>query len=657
MDFGRFEWLSIPREESGEVGEAETNAFPAKKCPSCGWVDSQSRFERLADEGGVRECWRCGVRWDLSDEVNAFFQEEQVQLPPVKVEHTTEILKPFCFSGKAEPRLFDLHLQAERFALRKGFDHLLCLGSAKIERLEYQVKTAQAVLQKMKIRALLADEVGLGKTIEAGLVISETLLRGIAGNVLVLAPAGLVFQWQQELKDKFGLEFEVLKRHQKARESLLLISSYDRAKRGKCAETLLARSWDILVLDEAQRLKHRTTALWKFVKKLNSRFVVCLSATPVENDLTEIFSILDIVKPGSLGTIRAFKRAFVSPSDSRKPAAGKESVLRELLSDIMIRNRRDTCGLRLPRRRAGIYHIDLSPVEKELYNHVTDWVKKRFKKEFLLETGMKTHVLSLMVLQREVVSSPAALRKTLLRIAERKNYPPSITNRLKQFAEMAKKVETPSKIVALRDIFQKFGGQRFVVFSEFVESVQVIAQSVRKWGLPAFTLSGRDTPAKRYEALKAFGETPGAALVCTDVGGVGLNLQAACHHLVNYDLPWNPMKLEQRIGRCDRIGQENEVVIFNLCTRGTIEEHIMDIIGKKIRMFELIVGEMNTILESIHPERTFPQLIFDAWSGSSSREEEALAFSELGERAAEARARYSETVGANRFLDRIGGVG
>lgn len=652
MISGRFEWISIPLQDEFREQEEAATAFFAKRCPECGWLDSSSRFERLGVTGGIRECWRCGTRWDLPSEINAFFREQGVRLPPVRVETSGSDLKRFWNVENGNPFLFDLHIKAEEFALRKGFDHFLCMGEAEIDHLDHQIRTARRVLKRMHGRALLADEVGMGKTIEAGIIIKECLLRGIAEKVLILMPAGLTGQWRDELRSKFDEVFHVLTGCPPEEMPSRLIVSYDRARKGRVAESLLSRRWDILVLDEAQRLKNRSTLLWKFVRRMKTRFVLALSATPVENDLTELYAIVDIVRPGSLGTVRAFNRTFVSRSDPRRLQTGRESTLKSLLADVMVRNRRDACGLNLPRRRAAIYYVEPSQLEKTLYEEVSAYVRNEFKKEHLKETGVKTHMLSLIILQREVTSTPEAVRRTLLRIAGRKQYPETIRNNLIRFSEKASAIGVPTKVRALRDILERYHGHRFVVFSEYVASAEYIAACLRKWGWSVQVLSGMYRTDQRALILEEFRNTASSVLVSTEVGGTGLNLQKDCSHLVNYDLPWNPMRVEQRIGRIDRIGQRRETCVFNLATRGTIEEQVIDILAKKLRMFELVIGEVNVILGELGAGKNFERLVLEAWLDSEKGN--SAQFLQLGEKVSLARARYDDARRLNLSLNRIG---
>jgi len=649
---GRFEWITIPSgKETPEVCDDINDVFLAKTCLACGWIDGDYRFEAMSGTPGNRECFRCGAHWDLTNEITDFFKKEHIRIPSVRSERRMADAKGFYRGIKdSDPRIFDLRMQAESFCLRKGFDELLSLCTAKIDRFDHQVNTAKAVLKRLKVRALLADEVGMGKTVEAGIIIKELLLRGIASSVLILVPAGLTSQWQEEIQYKFDEKFQIFKKHTLDKSDCRLIASYDLAKRRKCLQSI---PWDMLILDEIHRLKSRRTAVSKFVRGIQSRFIIGMSATPVMNSLCELHALIDLIKPGKLGTVRTFKRTFVSRSNPRKVIPGREAALRNELSEIMIRNRRDACKIKFPKRRAGVFYVEPTAVELDLYKRVTNYVKEEFKKQILKETGRNVHMLSLIIIQRELMSTPAAVQKTLLKIARRKDYPESTQKRLNAFAEMAGTIEAPSKIDALQEILTRFDGKRFVVFTEFLKSLEFIKEQIAVWGRSVFSLSGSMSTKQRTTALEAFRKTPSAVLVATETGGVGLNLQF-CSHLVNYDLPWNPLRVEQRIGRLDRIGQKHEVYVFNLVCQHTIEEYVVDILAKKLRMFEMVIGECGAVLGHMEPGKSFEQMIVDVWINTFSKKEEADGFSRLAVKAEKARSLYNRTRQASSVLGQIG---
>ena len=218
-------------------------------------------------------------------------------------------------------------LRAARLATHAGFDDLICLPLVRdMELLEHQIRTAKTVLRRFRGRAMLCDEVGLGKTVEAGLVLSELHLRGLARSVLVLVPPSLIEQWQGEMRRKFSLDFT--SHDDPAFKSLgdeswmscdRVIASIHTAKREPHRSAILARRWDLVVIDEAHHLRNRETQLWKFASQLQKQYILLLTATPVQNHLDELFNLVTLLEPGLLSTSRQFQKRFVDRTDKMTP--------------------------------------------------------------------------------------------------------------------------------------------------------------------------------------------------------------------------------------------------------------------------------------------------------------------------------------------------
>jgi hypothetical protein len=244
----------------------------------------------------------------------------------------------------------------ERFAhlgLAQGFDELLCLPNLHgIETFWYQVETVRKVLKQFRGRVLLADEVGLGKTIEAGMVLKEYLLRGMVESVLVLTPASLVGQWREELETKFDIAcattHDVLLHSDPKRfwSQKRVIASIAQARRAEHSQSLLDRNFDLVIVDEAHHLRNRLSQSYKLVDGLNKRFLLLLSATPVQNDLTELYNLLTLLKPGIFKTLKEFKAVYMTAGKPRQPANPER--LRELMRGALIRNTRAVVALKLP---------------------------------------------------------------------------------------------------------------------------------------------------------------------------------------------------------------------------------------------------------------------------------------------------------------------
>lgn len=217
--------------------------------------------------------------------------------------------------GKTDsPDWVKLRLQAEEIALSPGFDQLLSLDLNSIDEYPHQIDAAMTALRRMRGRALLADEVGLGKTIEAGIVMKELLVRGLVRRVLILVPAPLTYQWQQEMLQKFDEEFTVASAPEDWSENDKVIASIDLAKRPEHAQEILEASCDLLIVDEAHKLRNRTSQAWKFVNSIKRKYILLLTATPVHNDLSELYSLVTLLKPGLLKTYRTFRERYIDPA-------------------------------------------------------------------------------------------------------------------------------------------------------------------------------------------------------------------------------------------------------------------------------------------------------------------------------------------------------
>ena len=313
------------------------------------------------------------------------------------------------------------HGLRERFAhlgLAQGFDELLCLPHLRgIETFWYQVETVRKVLKQFRGRVLLADEVGLGKTVEAGMVLKEYLLRGIIDSVLVLVPASLVGQWREELETKFDISCattqDALLRSDPGRfwNHKYLIASLALARRSEHAARLIGRSFDLVIVDEAHHLRDRSSQSYKLVDGLNKRFLLLLSATPVQNDLTELYNVLTLLKPGIFKTLKEFRAAYMTPGKPRQPANPER--LRALMRDAMVRNTRAVVALKLPRRHAVTIRVDGAEGERAAYQELATAART------LAAEGSVGSGLALQHLLGAAGSSPAAAAAAVRRFADR----------------------------------------------------------------------------------------------------------------------------------------------------------------------------------------------------------------------------------------------
>ena len=535
-----------------------------------------------------------------------------------------------------------LHYRARLLGLQSGFDTLLSLPLIRgVRHYDYQVETALRVLRIMRGRAILADEVGLGKTIEAGIVLKELFIRGLARKVLILTPASLVVQWQEEMGTKFGLSFEIMDEFEDWARHDLVISSIDTAKRDVHREEIQRLAYDVVVVDEAHKLKNRATKNWKLVAAVRKKYMLLLTATPVQNDLEELFNLVTLLRPGQLSSYGGFKRRFVRRGDPRTPANPGE--LKRLLREVMIRNRRSAV-LVLPPRRVFPAEIVLSRPERKLYEAVTDFVRDRYPAFGRGSTSVTR--LALIVLQKEMGSSTFAAAETLRRMRESPNFAHEDRLVLGDLYERAAAITENEKARRLRELVAKVP-DKVIVFTQYLRTLQALKSRLEADGRTVAVFHGGLTPGEKEASVRAFRERS-QVFLSTEAGGEGRNLQF-CNTVVNFDLPWNPLKIEQRIGRVHRIGQTREVHIVNLWARDTIEEYVMELLDKKINMFQLVVGELDLVLGRLDDPKTFEEVLMDIWTVKDlARRREELA--QFGERLLAARQKYESTKGYEEAL-------
>ena len=635
----RIEWIQIPEEAKSDRPAAAPDAAKAvraRACERCGWLNP------LEDPA----CFRCGHAARGGTPASKELQGLGVSMPPMEVVAEDGLSTRFRLS-KLDPEVFfGLRLKAERLLLSRGLEELQSWPTWNLELYEHQRRAVKKALSMMRGRAILADEVGLGKTIEAGVAMRELMARGLVRSVLVLAPAALLSQWKEELQTKFGLPFQIATKPETFEQEPLVIGSLSLARGPRVRNSVLDREWDLLVVDEAHKLRRRSTLTYRLVNAIRKKYVLLLTATPIQNDLTELYSLSNVLKPGLLGTIRSFKKYYVGDAAARTPKNPKR--LRSILQEIMIRNRRATVGIDFPARRAAIVHLELGAEEREIYDRVTRYVREEFRGE----VDQHYQALSLVTLQRELCSSSVAVKETLRRMASRPNYPPVTREQLGVFVKMLETVPRDTKINALAAILDTHPG-KFLVYTDFLATQRYIADELAKQGVESVLYHGGLTAEQRVEAIHQFESPRVRVMISTGAGAEGLNLQF-CHQLVNYDLPWNPMRVEQRIGRVHRLGQEHDVLIFNLSVEDTVEERVMELLAHKIRLFEIIVGELDQILGRMEAGGSLEQQIADIYLGARSETDAKKKFKKLGTEIESARKEFFKVKrSASQLLDTL----
>lgn len=481
--------------------------------------------------------------------------------------------------------LLKLSVTASEARLIEDFDELYALEHIRgFTPLPHQLATARRVLQELHGRAILADEVGLGKTIEAGLILKEYLIRGLARKVLILTPASLVLQWTRELNEKFRIPAMAQKKEWMWAQYDILVASLDTAKREPHRNYVLETDWDVIVIDEAHKLKNPRTKNWETVNRIKTKYMLLLTATPIQNNIKELHTLITLLKPGHLGSTQQFvANQLVSQREAKDPIA-----LKKQLSAVMVRNQRKDGATVLPPRRVSAITLQLSPAERALYDAVQDFMRA----DYAERKEQHVSVLPLLTLQREICSSPYAAVVTLQKMKKRIQITKKVAW-IDKLLELAQQVQHYTKVDRVLEMISKVDG-KWIVFTEYRATQDFLMYMLRQRGVASVPFRGGFKRSKKDWMTELF-QHRAQVLVATESGGEGINLQF-CHQMVNYDLPWNPMRLEQRIGRIHRLGQEHPITVYNLATKDTIEAHIVDLLQEKIRMFEHVIGELDFIL-------------------------------------------------------------
>ena len=529
-------------------------------------------------------------------------------------------------------------LRAYALAAAEQFEDLLSLSSlVGVEPHRYQLETARRVLRFYRGRALLADEVGLGKTVEALMILREYQLRGMARRALILVPPALLAQWVGELTEKAGLTVRTTEDAARSadpeafwRGDGVVVASLALARSAKHAPLVHGVPWDLVIVDEAHHVKNRTSASFKLVNGLSSRFLLLLTATPIETDLEELYNLVTLLRPGQFATPAAFRAQFV---DAKNPLAPKNRErLRALLAEVMVRNTRADSGLALPPRFVSTVVVEPLPEERALYADVIAFLRAHGSAE-----GGRMLASTLLL---GAGSSPAAARGSLLRLSASDKRGPAERRALAALAQQAAKVSASRKGRALVDLTRAHA-EPILVFTRFRDTLTYVEATLREAGIAPALFHGGLSAAEKRAALDAFKGGAARVLLATDVGGEGQNLQH-CHVLVNFDLPYNPMLIEQRIGRLHRMGQREEVRVYNLCASGTAEERVLDLLDRRLHLFELVVGEMDMVLGNMADERDLEERIVALYAASRSDEDIAAGFDVIAAELGQARGHYEQ---------------
>ncbi|GAA1817468.1 DEAD/DEAH box helicase family protein [Planosporangium flavigriseum] len=483
----------------------------------------------------------------------------------------------------------EVRLEGERLATLDQFEELLAVDVAKIEHMPHQEAAARTVLARMNGRGILADEVGLGKTVEGGLVIKELLLRGLAERVLIICPAPLRDQWREELRDKFGEDFVVLGSGQDraAFTQDRLIMTHQLAMRNA---DRMDKPFDLVIIDEAHRL---AGAGARVTREKLGRLVaeapraLFLTATPVQNNLLELYRLVELLRPRTFRSERDFIKQFVNRSDPRRPVNAPE--LRKLVSSVVIRTTRQQAGLDKVRRMPPLdMAVKLSAPERQLYDLLVDALRHKMTQP---GDAMRRRQLAL-----RLTASPRAVMKSALRIAG--THPDSEVKRvMSEIGHLAGDIHHTAREQAALQVLHKWLDEhgRVLMFTQHTDTLDGLLRLLAAEGIPAAPFHGAMAHAAKGRSVADFRAGTAKVLVSTDAGAEGINLQVA-NCVLNYDLPWNPMRIEQRIGRVHRLTQTRDVYIANLFARDTVDEAVYRLLHDKLAMFELLFGQVVTVL-------------------------------------------------------------
>ena len=583
---------------------------------------------------------------------------------------------------------FDLRQMAARFlTLNKGGQ----LSNARTEILPHQIFTAFSVVSSARRRFMLADEVGLGKTIEAGMVWQALAQRGNASRTLVVTPAGLTRQWQEEFKEKFQADFEIFGRDFTAVNPRMwdlkaaAIASLDRLKRKEHKRTLLEnRKWDLIIFDEAHRLSARDyptktekTQNYQLAEALRdyTDALLLLTATPHAGDPnhTRFVNLVKLLEPN------VDFSPLVDEGLFRDSDAVPYSKL--ILRTPKLRVTDAEGKVVFKGRRTVPLGFSMYSGEKQFYDAMEDYIRTGYNSLERIENPMDRHAVGfiLTTFQKLNASSARAIKHALegrlKRLKEKltklppeeeeerdERYQGEIDEReavLKTDHEILRDeikvlnrllsipVEREKKIDRLRELLQQIDeetpGAKVLIFTEYRRTQEFLEERLENWyGANTVVLINGDmelegkTPeaASKRRSQQVFRDDPSVRfLVSTEAGGEGINLQF-CYIVVNYDLPWNPMRYEQRVGRVYRYGQEKVVQIYNLRAKGTVEDTVRSYFEQRLRVAaqalqqvtgedpEELIASLNGQLDAeIEPDAIYKRALVEGTLNKQTKEE------------------------------------
>ncbi|MEM4323970.1 MAG: helicase-related protein, partial [Candidatus Nitrosocaldus sp.] len=580
----------------------------------------------------------------------------------------------------SNPRKVFLAFEGKRYKYASLYDPLLALNVSKVDPLPHQIEAVYGYILKLpRIRFLIADDPGAGKTIMAGLIIKELKLRNLIRKILIVAPGHLKDQWRREMKERFEENFVVIDRGFVNSHYLdnvwekenQIITSIDFAKQDEILPSLSAVHFDLTIVDEAHKMsayiygeKTQKTSRYKLGETLskNSDNILFLTATPHKGDPENFRLFIDLLEPGFFATSEMLQQS-IKNKDNPLYIRRKKEDLKDFNGEPLF----------LPRHVTTI-KFSLSEKEKYLYNEVSKYVKEQYNKA-LAKEKKRNIAFALVILQRRLASSTYSLLNSLKRrkarleelekmadtdirseskvfdfeqiedlseedrwreeevwevlsVAENKEElrrEIKTLNHLIEKAEIIIKEESEVKLKelkkALEDLNKKYPNQKVIVFTESRDTLDYLERMIKQWGYTIVTIHGGMKLEERIEAEKIF-KTEKQILVATEAAGEGINLQF-CNLMINYDIPWNPNRLEQRMGRIHRYGQQKEVFVYNLVAQDTREGEVLSKIFDKLEEIRETFGsdKVFDVIGEIFSGKNLHQLLIEAAAGAKSIEE------------------------------------
>ena len=519
----------------------------------------QTKILTRQSKPGEYNVYRAGLEWDLTD--------------PIVIDGSDDF--------KSTPRWHD-----------------------RLKPYRHQVTNLITFCRRLPV-TLLADDVGLGKTISAGLVMSELIVRSRLSKTLIVCPKLLGPQWKQELEEKFDISSEIAI----GRELLIadpgeveaVITTYNTAR--LYLDRLPEDRFQMLILDEAHKLRNLygvpnppqvAKKVQKALEDRRFRFVLMLTATPIQNRLWDLYSLVDLLTTARghenpFGSPGMFARRFIADDKDKARQLNIEARedFRSIVYGYMSRVRRGDAGLAFPDRKVQMHQVTPTDAEVELIRAIAKPIQKMNR---LAQIGIL----------KDLTSSPEALRARLNNMARNGTAPPDLAAKVRQIVE---NMPVTSKLRGLAALIEQLKKQnperwRLIVFTTSRETQTTIQNFLEQQGIEIGIING-DSGLRNLETIAHFRANPPRyrVVVSTEAGSEGVNLQIA-NVLVNYDLPWNPMIVEQRIGRVQRLASDfKSVTIFNMTLRGTFEDYIVGRLMEKLQMAANAIGDIDALLQ------------------------------------------------------------